>query len=246
MGGKGKDTDPIRLGDLKPRMPLEGKVTRIELYGAFVDVGAEQDGLLHISMIKRGHINRVQDVLEEGQTVQVWVHRVDPKAGRLQLTMIRPIKRKWKDLKPGSLVKGKVVRVETYGVFVDIGAERPGLVHISEISRDYVADPNEIVKVDDEVEVYVIEVNRKKRQIRLSMKLSVPDQEAEAEALAEDAVPTAMELALRSALKDADDDKTKTKEATAEKQDAEEASERKHQDDLLSRTLKHRVRTSQS
>ena len=246
MGGKEKEANLTRLGDLKPRMPLEGTVSRIELYGAFVDVGAEHEGLLHISMIKRGRINRVQDVLEEGQTVQVWVHRVDPKAGKLQLTMIRPIKRKWNELKPGSLLKGKVVRVESYGVFVDIGAERPGLVHISEISRDYVADPNEIVKVDDEVDVYVIEVNRKKRQIRLSMKLSVSEQEADEEALAEDAVPTAMEFALRSALENAEDDQAKPKTAQAEKQDADEDSERRHQDDLLQRTLKHRVRTSQS
>jgi ribosomal protein S1 len=246
VGGKRKETKPIRLEDLKPRMPLEGKVTRIELYGAFVDVGAEQEGLLHISMIKRGHINRVQDVLEEGQSVQAWVHRVDPKAGRLQLTMIRPIKLRWKDLKPGAPLKGKVVRVESYGVFVDIGAERPGLVHISEISRDYVADPNEIVKVDDEVEVYVIDINRKKRQIRLSMKLSMSDQEAEEEALADETVPTAMEVALRSALRDAEDVQAKPEDASAEKLEADEDTDRRHQDDLLQRTLKHRVRTSQS
>ncbi|MGD8759964.1 MAG: S1 RNA-binding domain-containing protein [Anaerolineales bacterium] len=244
MGGKGKETKLIRLEDLKPHMPLDGKVTRIELYGAFVDIGAEHEGLLHISMIKRGHINRVQDVLEEGQAIQVWVHRVDPKAERLQLTMIRPIKLRWKDLKPGAPLKGKVVRVESYGVFVDIGAERPGLVHISEISRDYVADPNEIVKVDDEVEVYVIDVNRKKRQIRLSMKLSVSDHEVEEEAVADESVPTAMEVALRSALKDAEGGQAKPKDAPAETQDSDDDSERQHQDDLLQRTLNHRVRTS--
>jgi len=72
-------------------------------------------------------------------------------------------------------VKGKVVRLETYGAFVDFGAERPGMVHVSELTRGYVKTPNEVVKEGDEVEAMVLEVNRKKKQIRLSMKALMPE-----------------------------------------------------------------------
>ena len=67
-------------------------------------------------------------------------------------------------------VKGKVVRLETYGAFVDIGAERPGMVHVSELAHGYVKTPSEIVKEGDEIEAKVLEVDRKKKQIKLSMK----------------------------------------------------------------------------
>lgn len=73
------------------------------------------------------------------------------------------------------VVKGKVVRIETYGAFVDIGAERPGLVSVSELTRGYVKTPNEVVKEGDEVEAKVLDVDRRKRQIRLSMKAILPE-----------------------------------------------------------------------
>jgi len=73
------------------------------------------------------------------------------------------------------IVKGKVVRIESYGAFVDIGAERPGLVHVSELTRGYVKSPAEVVKEGDEVEAKVLEVDRRKRQIRLSMKALMPE-----------------------------------------------------------------------
>ena len=72
-------------------------------------------------------------------------------------------------------LKGKVVRLENFGAFIDIGAARPGLVHVSELSSDYVTNPADIVSVGDEVEVRVVELDRKKRQIRLSMKEMVPE-----------------------------------------------------------------------
>jgi len=73
------------------------------------------------------------------------------------------------------IVKGKVVRLESYGAFVDIGAERPGMVHVSELAHGYVKTPGEIVKEGDEVEAKVLDVNRKKKQIKLSMKALEPE-----------------------------------------------------------------------
>ena len=228
----------LTLAELKPAMQLKGRVTRLGLYGAFVDIGAEKEGLIHISMLKREHVNRVEDVLQEGQEVEVWVHKVDREVGRIELTMIRPVQLRWNKLKTGLKLKGKVVRVESYGAFIDVGAERPGLVHVSELSADYVSDPGEIVRVGDEVDVSVIDFDRKKRQIRLSMKevmLEIePDEEIEEEA------PTAMEIALRQALNESD----QTEAAIQSSTDTPQKTDRKELDEILNRTLKHRVRTS--
>jgi predicted RNA-binding protein with RPS1 domain len=89
--------------------------------------------------------------------------------------MIEPMGLEWREIQPDMIVKGKIVRLETYGVFVDIGAERPGLVHVSELTRGYVKTPNEVVKEGDEVEAKVLDVDRRKRQIRLSMKALLPE-----------------------------------------------------------------------
>ena len=63
-------------------------------------------------------------------------------------------------------LKGKVVRLEKFGAFVEIGAERPGLVHISELTHDYIREVGDAVKVEEEVEVFIMEVDRKKKQIK--------------------------------------------------------------------------------
>lgn len=228
----------LTLAELKPAMQLKGRVTRLGLYGAFVDIGTEKEGLIHISMLKREHVNRVEDVLQEGQEVEVWVHKVDREVGRIELTMIRPVQLKWNKLKAGLKLKGKVVRVESYGAFIDVGAERPGLVHVSELSADYVSNPGDIVSVGDEVDVSVIDFDRKKRQIRLSMKKLMleiePDEEIEEEA------PTAMEIALRQALHESDQTEATDQSST----DTPKKTGRNELDEILDRTLKHRVRTS--
>jgi predicted RNA-binding protein with RPS1 domain len=100
--------------------------------------------------------------------VTAWVKRV--RKDRVELTMIEPLMYDWKDLKPETIVKGKVIRLETYGAFVEFGAERPGLVHVSEITHGYVKTAAEALKEGEEIEAKVLEVDRRKRQIRLSIK----------------------------------------------------------------------------
>lgn len=227
----------VALADLNPGDELQGKVTKIELFGAFVDVGAELPGLLHISQLKRGHVKRVEDEVKEGDLLQVWVHAVDKNAKRLELTRIKPVTMQWKDIKSGMIVKGEVVRLEKFGAFVDIGAERPGLLHVSEMQDEFVSDPGEIVSVGDQIEVRVIDVDRKKRQIRLSLKaldfIEVDEEE-------EEEVPTAMELALRQALGQADEPAKEKKADVAPKRKRN----RKELEDILSRTLAQKVQTA--
>jgi len=174
-------------------------------------------------------------ISQDGDTLQV--ERVDETLARLDLTMIRPLAFEWHNLKPGVKAVGKVVSLERYGAFVDIGAERSGLVHVSEMGDDYVARPEDVVKVGDSVEVVVLEADRKKKQIRLSMKgaqvVEVEDDSAEPPPA------TAMEIALRRAMEAAP-----AAEAAAAKGAATPRKSRQAQDDLLTRTLEQRAKTS--
>jgi small subunit ribosomal protein S1 len=160
---------------LEPKTHLTGKVIKNTLAGAVVDIGQKVPGVVHISQLSAEPINRVEDVVAVGQTVDVWVRRV--RDDRVELTMIQPLGLEWRELKPDMIVKGRVARLESYGAFVDIGAERPGLVHVSEISHDYVKSPAEVLKEGDEVEAKILDVDRRKKQIRLSIKATQPEPE---------------------------------------------------------------------
>ena len=161
---------PTSIADLSPKMQLAGTVKRLELYGAFIELSPGLTGLIHVSKLGGEQVNRVSDVLKEGDQVMVWVEKVDPERQQVMLTMVPPLAVDWTDLQTDRPYTGKVMRLETFGAFVNIGAEREGLVHISELSHDYVKHPSEVVKVGDEVEVKVLGFNRRKRRIDLSMK----------------------------------------------------------------------------
>ncbi len=172
------DTD--RAMELRPKMQFNGTVAKIRLAGAVIDLGLGKPAVLHISQIvapDNQPIKRVEDVLQEGQKIDVWIKKVVRKDDdeRIELTMIKPLDLEWRDIKVGNSVKGKVVRLEKFGAFVEIGAERPGLIHISEMAHGYVKQPSDVVKEGDEVEVQIIDVNRRKKQIKLSMKALQPE-----------------------------------------------------------------------
>lgn len=250
------DTSPVAA--LEPKTQLTGKIIKTTLAGALVDVGKELPGVLHISQLQKEPVNKVEDVLHEGQTVDVWVRRV--RKDRIELTMIRPLAYEWKDLEPDTVVKGKVVRIESYGAFVDIGAERPGMIHISELARGYVKSASDVVKEGDEVEAKIINVDRKKRQIRLSMKALQPEiveeekpareskrskrgkkheeQEFEVEETKTEQEPelTGMQVAWQVAQERA---KSKSKSARSKRSKSNSS----EQEDILSRTLEKRLPT---
>jgi small subunit ribosomal protein S1 len=214
---------PGNIKEIKNKMYFRGKVVKTTLAGALVDIGIDTPGILHISQLQKAPVKRVEDVVHEGEDVDVWVRRVSPKKGRVELTMIKPLDLEWGEIKKDMVVKGKVIRLEKFGAFVDIGAERPGLVHISEMTHDYIRTPGEVVKEGDEVEVKVLEVIKQKKQIKLSMKalqekpeeivkntieqIDKKEQQREKqkesepkEEVKETPVPTAMEMALREAM----------------------------------------------
>jgi small subunit ribosomal protein S1 len=244
---------PQTLDDLQPKMKLTGVVKRLELYGAFLDVGVGVDALIHISKLGTEHVNRVADVLNEGDVVPVWVDKVDKKRLQLMVTMIEPLSVEWRDLQEGQVYTGTVSRLETYGAFVNIGAEREGLVHISELSHDYVKQPSEVVKVGDEVQVQVLGYSKRKRRIDLSVKslLEKPDVQESVAAVIdyrpepvqeefdqeEEDLPTAMEIALRRAMGDNFPASGKKARQNRNRRQRSRDKERARQEDLLSRTL---------
>ena len=197
---------PETIEDLKPKMKVAGKVLKTSLAGAIVDVGVGVPGVIHISKISKDSVSRVADVLEEGQEVEVWIQRADPEKKKIELTMLEPLGMDWRDIKSGMELVGKVTRIEKYGVFVDIEAERPGLVHISEMAHGYVRTPTDIVHKGDEVNVKVLKVNRRKKQIKLSMKaLAEPPVDEYAMDDSDEKreeTPTAFEAAIRKAMDD--------------------------------------------
>jgi ribosomal protein S1 len=228
---------PSSIHDLHPKMQLSGRVTKIDLYGAFVDIGIGRDALLHISKIKKGHVNRVDEILSEGEEVTVYISKVDTKAGRVSLSMIKPLDVTWNDLKTGNVYSGKVTRVEQYGAFVDIGAERPGLVHVSEMGEEFLRHPSELVSVGQVIDVNVLDFDRKKKRIDLSLAVEGAEEEAEEDEEVEEEPLTAMEIALRKALEGTDSPITIS---SKRKQRRSKNRRRKTQDDILSRTLRSR------
>ncbi|HEY3344058.1 MAG TPA: S1 RNA-binding domain-containing protein [Anaerolineaceae bacterium] len=158
--------------EVKPKQHFTGTVVKTTLAGAIVDLGLAVPGVIHISQMQAAEsdqpVKRVDDLLHAGDTVEVWVRKV--KDDRVELTMNKPLDLEWREIKKGMNVKGKVTRLEKFGAFVDIGAERPGLIHISELAHGYVRTPSEVVNEGDEVEAQVLDVNRRKKQIKLSLK----------------------------------------------------------------------------
>ena len=193
-----QEKNVVKLDDLELKQKFEGTVARVELYGAFVDFGAERDGLVHISQISETRINKVTDALNEGDVVTVWIQEIDPEQGRVRLTMIEPPERTMAELKPDMILTGRVTKLAPYGAFVDIGVGRDGLIHISEMAEGRIGQPSDIVQEGQEIKVRIVKVNRKKHQIELSLQGLEPVEHFEGEE--EEDVMTAMELAWRNAM----------------------------------------------
>lgn len=250
---------PRTIDDLQVGMALTGTIKRIELYGAFVDVGIGTDGLLHISQLGRPNVRNVEDVVKAGETVTVYVLKVDPANRRIALSLEQPPAMPWDNLAVGKVVTGKVIRMEKYGVFVDIGAERAGMIHVSELAAGYVQQPSDVVKVGDEIQAQVIKINPKQKRIDLSIKKLQEGSEPErpsrqgrqqAERIEEDATderaPTAMEFALRRAMDDSNYEyeaplpvKSDGKRNKRDKRDRRDRRDRDYED-IFERTLRGR------
>ena len=254
---------PAGAVEIQAKQHFEGKVIKTSLQGALVDIGSELPAFIHISQVVKDNdpkapVNSIEEVLKVGDMVSVWVKRI--KKDRIELTMNEPLAYEWRELKPDMVVKGKVIRLETFGVFVEIGAERPGLIHISELAHSYVRTPGEVVREGDEVDVKILEVDRRKKQIKLSIKALQKEQEAapvvekpqktgrrgrgkkkQEEVVVEAPIPdpTAMEIALRNAMDRTDQDTPQAPEAAPRAKHSKDVNS--EQDDIIERTLRQKA-----
>src|SRR5438067_6973722 len=189
-----KDQRQRILDKLNPGDVVEGQISNIVDFGAFVDLDG-MDGLIHISELSWSHVNHPSEVLEIGQTVNVKVLDIDRDRQRISLglkqTQTDPWQQVLESYQEGDVVQGTVTKVVTFGSFVEILPGVEGLVHISELAQHHVENPREIVSQGDKVHVRILDVDADRRRLSLSLKRveegmpvqPMPGEEAEPPAL---------------------------------------------------------------
>ena len=152
---------------------VEGKVSRLTNFGAFIDVGGV-DGLVHISEISYKHVDKPSDVLKVGQDVKVKVIGIDNDRHRISLSIKQtepsPFEQATADLNEGDIFEGEVKSLTNFGAFVEVADGIQGLVHVSEISNKHVDKPSDVLKVGQSVKVKVLNIDPSDRRISLSIK----------------------------------------------------------------------------
>lgn len=152
---------------------IEGKVSRLTNFGAFIDVGGV-DGLVHISEISYKHVDKPSDVLKVGQDVKVKVIGIDDDRHRISLSIKQtepsPFEQATADLNEGDIFEGEVKSLTNFGAFVEVADGIQGLVHVSEISNKHVDKPSDVLKVGQTVKVKVLNIDPSDRRISLSIK----------------------------------------------------------------------------
>ncbi len=181
--------DPWRDADKKYGVgtSLTGLVTRIESFGAFVQVEEGVEGLLPISEMSYTRIKHPSDLVKVGDTAKLVVISIDPQARRMSLSMKQAGPDPWKTVgdryATDMVVSGKVTRTADFGAFVELEPGLEGLVHISELAPQRVTNVTQVVQVGQEVKVAVLDVDKDQRRLSLSIKkvaeLVLPDRKDE-------------------------------------------------------------------
>jgi small subunit ribosomal protein S1 len=161
------------LDRLQPGLVVEGQISNIVDFGAFVDLDGI-DGLIHISELSWSHVNHPSEILNIGDTVQVKVLDIDRDRQRISLGLKQTQEDPWQRIvdtyNVNDELAGKVTKVVTFGAFVEILDGVEGLVHISELAGHHVESPREIVHPGDEIRVKILEIDSERRRLSLSAK----------------------------------------------------------------------------
>ncbi|ENK6476839.1 30S ribosomal protein S1 [Staphylococcus pseudintermedius] len=165
----------IKAGDV-----IEGKVARLTNFGAFIDLGGV-DGLVHVSELSHEHVKSPEEVVSIGDTVKVRSVEQDSERVSLSIkdTLPSPFETIQEKYSEGDIVEGKVMRLASFGAFVEIGSGLQGLVHISEISHKHIGTPGEVLEPGQTVQVKILGINPEEERISLSIKAANPDEETE-------------------------------------------------------------------
>jgi predicted RNA-binding protein with RPS1 domain len=178
--GRRPEADREKLAELKVGEVVEGNITGLSSFGAFVDIGVGKDGLVHISELSEGRIEKPGDAVQVGETYSFKLLEVDPEGSRISLSLRRAQRlQKMRDLSPGQTLEGTVSGLSAFGAFVDIGVGRDGLVHISQLSTERIEKVEDVVTVGDNVSVRVLEVDPQSKRISLTMRPEVEEVEEE-------------------------------------------------------------------
>lgn len=152
---------------------VEGLVRRITNFGAFVEIDGV-DGLLHSSEMSWNKVNNPSHLLKVGEKVRVYVLSIDKENKKLSLSMKKLSENPWSNIKEkypvGNIVLGKVVRFAKFGAFVELEPGIDGLVHISQISKNRVEKPEDVLKAGEEIKAIIIDVNEDEKRVSLSIK----------------------------------------------------------------------------
>ena len=158
---------------------VKGTVRRLADFGAFVDIGGV-DGLVHVTDLSWGRVKHPSDVVSVGQQIDVKILNVDPERERISLSYKQTQPRPWtvagEKYPVGSIVEGKVVRITTFGAFVELEPGLDGLVHISQCALNRIAKVEDAVNVGDVVRVKVLDVNTEAKRISLSIREACEDE----------------------------------------------------------------------
>jgi ribosomal protein S1 len=155
---------------------VEGTVMRFTDYGAFVDIGG-LDGLLHISEISWGKLKHPQEALSIGERINVKILSMNLEKGKISLGLKQTIPEPWsvidENYSVGQVINGKVVQLKEYGAFVELEPGLDGLVHISEIAHKRVTNIADELSVGQEVQVKILDIDKERRRISLSIKETI-------------------------------------------------------------------------
>jgi small subunit ribosomal protein S1 len=161
------------LGRLEPGQVVEGKISNIVDFGAFVDLDGI-DGLIHISELSWSHVNHPSEVVAIGDTVRIKVLDIDRDRQRISLGLKQTQEDPWQRVisthRPGDVLEGSVTKVVAFGAFVEILPGVEGLVHISELADHHVENPSEVVEPGASLNVKILEIDEERRRLSLSIK----------------------------------------------------------------------------
>ena len=170
----------IKIGDV-----LEGTVKNVTDFGAFIDLGGA-DGLLHISEMSWGRVESPKKVFKVGEKVTALIKDINGE--KIALSMKFPETNPWANAAEkyaaGNVVTGRVARMTDFGAFVELEAGVDALLHVSQISREHVAKPSDVLSIGQEITAKIVDFNEADRKISLSMKAL--ETEAPAEEAAEE------------------------------------------------------------
>ena len=168
---KKKIWDSIKSGEKR-----EGIVKKVIKAGAIVDIGGVT-GLIHINDLAWERVKRVEDIVNVGDKVTVFVGEVDASNERVSLILKDVDKEPWKvhadSIKSGDIIEGKVVKFMGFGAFVELFPGVEGLVHINEITDENIAKPSDVLEIGQKVKVKVLDINKETKRISLSIKDAV-------------------------------------------------------------------------